>query len=117
MKVLLVEDDPVARETIKLFLQTKACDVDEASGGKQAVVEALRVQPDVILMDLMMPEMDGIEAISILKSMSWTKSIRFFAVTASENADLHAAAMEAGADVVINKPFDPDEFARLAGIG
>ncbi|MEQ8666960.1 MAG: response regulator [Rhodospirillales bacterium] len=116
MNVLLVDDDPVSRETIKLFLQTKLCHVEEAAGGKQAVIEALRVQPDLILMDLIMPDMDGVEAIRILKSMSWTKTIKFFAITASEKPDLHDAALEAGADVVLGKPFDLEEFGRLAGI-
>lgn len=112
MRVLLVEDEPVSRETIKLFLQSKSFDVYDAEGGRQAVVEALRIEPDIILMDLIMPEMDGVEAISALKSMSWTQSIRFIALTSSTDRDLHDAAMAAGADAVLMKPFDPDEFVR-----
>ena len=110
MRVLLVEDDPVSRETIRLFLQSGSLDVYEADGGRQAVVETLRVEPDIVLMDLMMPKMDGVEAITALRSMSWTESIRSIALTASTNKDLHDAAIEAGADQVLLKPFDPDDF-------
>lgn len=113
MRVLLVEDEPVSRETIKLFLQSKSFDVTEAEGGRQAVVEALRVQPEVVLMDLMMPDMDGVEAIRALKSMSWTASITFIALTASVDSDLHKEAIAAGADRVLQKPFDPDDFVLV----
>lgn len=112
MRVLLVEDEPVSRETIKLFLQSKSFDVYDAEGGRQTVVEALRVEPDIVLMDLIMPDMDGVEAIAALKSMSWTESIKFIALTASTDSELHDAAVAAGADIVLKKPFDPEEFVQ-----
>ena len=106
VSVLVVDDFPDGRELLAEYLTFKGFSVSEASGGAEAVDIARRITPDVILMDLQMPGIDGWEATRQLKADPKTKGITVVAVTARALQDDADTAREAGCDAVIVKPFD-----------
>jgi len=108
--ILIVEDDP---KTIKLFrdlLQVSRYETLEATDGKQAIDLAREKMPDLILMDIQLPVMDGLEATKILKTDPATKSIPVIALTASAMPEDHNKFMKAGGDAFITKPVDTRAF-------
>lgn len=75
MKILLVEDDPILRETYYDKFTLEKFEVITASNGKDGIIQAAKEKPDFILLDIMMPEMDGVTAFEHLKKMPETKNI------------------------------------------
>jgi two-component system cell cycle response regulator DivK len=107
MIILVAEDTDDIRLMIKIMLENKGHRVVEASDGREAVELATRVRPDVILMDLNMPVMDGIEAISCLRARPETAKMPIIAVTAhcTESA-WRRRAIAAGCLECVGKPVD-----------
>jgi len=105
LKVLIVEDIPANQDIIKLFLEPEGCQNQCVSNGREAL-DVLNTQNiDVILMDIRMPEMDGITATrEIRNSGREYKAIPIIALTADASAETNAACMAAGADIFLNKP-------------
>ena len=91
LNVLVVDDDPRSVEIIANYLELSGCTPIRTYGGKDGVATALRLQPDLIVLDLMMPDMSGFEVVEILKSDSRTSRIPVLVVTAKQivEADLH----------------------------
>lgn len=115
-KLLIADDDGEVRERIRTGLQAKF-DVIEAENGRQAVEIAQRALPDMILMDIGMPEMDGIAATESIRGISATCHIPILMLTASDTRDLRIRAFDYGADHFIAKPFDFEELtARLSSV-
>jgi DNA-binding response OmpR family regulator len=110
-RILVVEDDPVIRELIVEVLSDEGHSVIEAADGATGVHLAQSEQPNLILMDLMLPVMDGVAAIRKLKSSSETSSIRTIAMSAGTNLRSHAN--EIRADGTLAKPFDIDALLAL----
>src|SRR5205814_6801138 len=81
------------------------CTVFTAANGRSAVSKAINLDPDVIVMDLAMPYVDGFEAIRRLRESSWTRLLRVIAISAVPQTQ--AAALEAGCDAYLSKPCDP----------
>jgi CheY-like chemotaxis protein len=104
--VLVVDDSLDGREMLVEFLTFRRFQVAEARNGAEALDVARRVQPDIILMDLSMPGVDGWEATRRLKADPLTQSAVIVAVTAHAFSPEHETARAAGCDVVIAKPFD-----------
>jgi CheY-like chemotaxis protein len=103
--ILVVDDDSDAREIYSEFLKSKGCDVYIAKDGAEAVKKAADLWPNVVVMDLAMPTMDGWEAIRRLHQSSWTSMIPVIAVSAvSEGRD---AAFAVGCDAYLMKPCLP----------
>lgn len=111
-RILVVDDDPSIRMLLGEVLRDVGYDVVEAGDGLAALNLALRDQPQVILMDLRMPVLDGIEATKQLKADARTRWIRVIAMSAGYN--LRSVAGELPADSLIGKPFDLD--ALLADV-
>jgi signal transduction histidine kinase/CheY-like chemotaxis protein len=110
--VLVVEDEQNNRDMIKMLLETVLpVRVITASDGLQAI-EAAAEQPDLILLDLMLPHLDGFEVARRLKSDPRTASIPILALTALVREQDIADALAAGCDGVVIKPFDTDDLAR-----
>ena len=103
--VLVVDDDFDAREMYSEFLKSKGCDVYKARDGAEAVKKAADLWPNVIVMDLAMPHMNGWEAIRLLHQSSWTSMIPVIAVSAI--ADGRDAAFAVGCDAYLTKPCTP----------
>ena len=115
-KLLVVDDEPEIREIVREVLQDHF-DVVEAENGKQAVDLAQRSLPDMILMDVMMPEMDGIAATESIRGMLTTRHIPILMLTAANTKDYRLRAFDFGADQFIGKPFDFEELtARLLSV-
>jgi two-component system, cell cycle response regulator DivK len=108
--VLLVDDYPDAREMYAEYLEFSGFDVVEAGNGQEALDRALDRTPDVILMDLSLPVMDGWEATRQLKSALETRGIPIIALTAHAMPSDEQKAREAGCDDFDTKPI---ELARL----
>lgn len=109
--ILVVEDDCAIRNLIKTTLETKDYRYHTAINGKEAISEAVSANPDVILLDLGLPDLDGIEIIKKIRTWSLTPIIVISA--RSEDSD-KIDALDAGADDYLTKPFSVEELlARL----
>ena len=105
-KVLYVEDHPAQRDILAQMLELNGFEVDVASDGLEGVDKARSWLPDLILMDLRMPKMDGFEAIKVVRSEETTKDIPIIAISAWASAKHKERAMEAGANEHFTKPVD-----------
>lgn len=106
--VLVVEDYQDAREMYSAYLQFSGYRVAEATNGLEAIEKALELMPDIILMDLALPKIDGWEATKRLKSDDRTKHIPIVALTGHALAGFAEGAREAGCDAFVTKPCLPD---------
>lgn len=117
--VLVVEDYQDAREMYSEYLRFSGFDVIEASNGMEAIEQATVQQPDIILMDLALPKVDGWEATRQLKSDPRTKDIPVVALTGHALAGHADSAQKAGCDAFVTKPCLPDalvaEIQRMLG--
>jgi CheY-like chemotaxis protein len=102
--ILIAEDHLDSRDALRALLEAFGYQVLEAVNGRQAVEIALLHGPDLILMDIMMPELDGFEATRQLRRHRQTNAIPIIAVTAMEGA--HQLAIQAGANDYVRKPVD-----------
>jgi CheY-like chemotaxis protein len=108
-KVLIVDDEPNVRRLSRTIL-SKNFDVVEAEDGKQAIEIANTQQPDVILMDMMMPKMDGLTACHAIKKDPATKSIPVIMVTAIGFELNIKLSQQMGATGYVTKPFTPKDL-------
>jgi two-component system, cell cycle response regulator DivK len=115
--VLVVEDYQDAREMYAAYLQFSGFDVAEAANGIEAVEKTQELLPDIVLMDLALPRMDGWEATRRLKTDPRTRHIPIVALTGHALAGHAEGAREAGCDAFVTKPCLPDalvaEIKRL----
>jgi DNA-binding response OmpR family regulator len=117
LTVLIVEDDDELREILHAEFELEGLTVLTATDGSEAVTTVRRLKPDLILMDIMMPVMNGIEATEIIKSDEETKHIPIVMLTAAGNKEDIVKGLEAGAIDYITKPFFmPELKARLKAI-
>ena len=103
--ILVVEDYADTRTLMKFLLQNYGYEVIEASDGQEAVERVKNHRPDLILMDISMPVMDGLTATQIIRSIEGFGKIPIIAVTAYGKS-YYRQALEAGCDDLINKPLD-----------
>jgi EAL domain-containing protein (putative c-di-GMP-specific phosphodiesterase class I)/AmiR/NasT family two-component response regulator len=103
--VLVADDNQVNRLTVREALKEAPYELVEAADGRTAVDIAVERKPDLILMDLMMPEMDGLEATRLLKSRDETARIPVLMLTALDDTGDRISAFEAGVTGFLNKPF------------
>ena len=117
LTVLVVEDDAELREILQAEFELEGLVALTATNGSEAVTAARQLKPDLILMDVMMPVMDGIEATKIVKGNEETKHIPIIMLTAAGNKEDIVAGLEAGAIDYITKPFFmPELKARLRSV-
>lgn len=106
-KILLVDDEPEILEISRDYLKASAFDVVTASDGVQGLAAARREKPDLIVMDVMMPEMDGLE---LCKSIRRESNVPIIMLTARVEETDKLIGLEIGADDYITKPFSPREL-------
>lgn len=115
--VLVVEDDNEMRELLRVELEAEGFIVLTATNGAEAVSKARSREPDVILMDIQMPKMNGIEATRVLKEDQDTRHIPVIMVTSVEKEEGVIEGLEAGAIDYITKPFFlPELKARIGAV-
>jgi Tfp pilus assembly pilus retraction ATPase PilT/ActR/RegA family two-component response regulator len=106
-RVLVTDDEPITRMLVKLLLEQEGFEVLEATNGKQAVDIAGREHPDLLLIDLHMPTMDGYEAIATLRRNFTLSTLPIIVLTAEEGPGVEERVLQLGADDYLLKPFDP----------
>lgn len=107
IKILLVDDEPDILEIVGYNLSHEGYNIVTASNGKEAIVMAKKEHPQLIIMDVMMPEMDGIEACENIRKIPELNNIIITFLTARSEDYSQVAGFEAGADDYISKPIKP----------
>ena len=107
IKILVVDDDPDIIEILRYNLSLAGYQVKSAFNGKEAVKKAKLFLPEIILLDIMMPEMDGIEACTQIKSLPSLKKTMIIFLSARSEDFTQIAAFDAGGDDYISKPVKP----------
>ncbi len=106
MKLLTVDDSKMVHMLVKKALASYAIEVVTAGNGKEGVEKATAENPDLILMDVNMPEMDGLEALAALRAQPETAGIPVMLLTADGAAQSMEQAFESGVTKYLTKPFD-----------
>jgi len=106
-KILIVDDDPDIIEILRYNLSLAGYNVKAASNGKEAIKKAKIFIPEIILLDVMMPEMDGIEACRLIREIPSLKNSRIIFLSARNEDYTQLSAFDAGADDYISKPVKP----------
>lgn len=109
-KLLIVDDDLDTLRLVGLMLERQGYEIVAASNGHQAVMMARGEQPDLVLLDVMMPDMDGLEVTRRLRADESTRSIPIIMFTAKSQVDDKILGFEAGADDYVTKPTQPREL-------
>jgi pilus assembly protein CpaE len=109
-KILVVDDDTDSLKLIGLTLQRQGFEIVAANTGKQAMEKALSDRPDLVILDVMMPDMDGTEVCRQLRTNPATKAISIIMFSAKAMVDDKVAGFEAGADDYLTKPTHPAEL-------
>ncbi|MBT7430171.1 MAG: response regulator transcription factor [Ilumatobacter sp.] len=113
-RILAVEDDERIRSAVKLALEDEGWIVDEAESGEEAIEKFKRSTPDVVLIDIMLPGIDGFE---LCRTLRRTSDVPVVMVTARNDTHDIVAGLEAGADDYLTKPFAPKELsARIRAL-
>lgn len=103
-KILLIEDQPQMRENVALILELNGFDVTTAADGRQGVVKARAERPDLILCDVMMPELDGYGVLHLLRKEESMRAVPFIFLTAKGEKQEQRTGMNLGADDYLTKP-------------
>lgn len=110
--ILVVDDDEDLVQALEFSLRQENYNVVQAQNGAEAVIKAFDLQPDLILLDIMMPNLDGLTACRGIKNMEETKETPVVMLTAKEDVETIKAAFKAGANDYIVKPFGMDKVLK-----
>jgi len=110
--ILVCEDDPIHRELIRASLARGPYTIYEIEDGRHLVEAAKSTRPDLVMLDLRMPEADGIELLAALRSDPEVGDVPVLVLTGAVRQTDRDAADRAGADLFLAKPFSPRELAR-----
>ena len=121
-RILVADDDPSILRLLQLNFELEGFEVHTASDGEEALVKARSASPDVIVLDVMMPGLDGLEVCRRLKEDGAMRTVPIILLTALGQERERREGMAVGASEYVMKPFDPDSLIRvvkgtLAGAG
>jgi class 3 adenylate cyclase len=114
-KVLIVDDEPIARESLEALLAGEAYDLYFAGSGAEGLAKATAVRPDAVLLDVMMPGMDGFETIKALKADPATADIPVIFISALGQIEDKVRGFQSGAVDYVSKPFQKEEVLARVG--
>jgi two-component system, OmpR family, phosphate regulon response regulator PhoB len=114
-KILVVEDHPTVREVLRTLLGMEDFEVAVAPNGEAGLALADILQPDVVILDVMMPGLNGYEVCRAIKARS--EDTRIVMVTARSSEEDERTGREAGADAYLRKPFSPLDILEAVGVG
>ena len=116
-KVLIIDDNAEARAALEALLLSESYDLSFATNGMDGIAMAVSLRPDVILLDVMMPKMDGFEVSRRIRAIPDIAEIPIILVTALDDQESRITGLRAGADDFVNKPYNSVElFTRLQTI-
>jgi two-component system cell cycle response regulator DivK len=110
--ILVIEDYSDSRTLLSAWLRGKGYKVVEAKDGREGLLQANRVNPDLILMDLTLPQIDGIEATRQIRTRNLLKHTPIFAISAYATREVKADAVAAGCTEMFSKPLDLDALLK-----
>jgi CheY-like chemotaxis protein len=111
-RVLVIDDEPDVRWLLRMSLERAGHEVIDAEDGLRGIALATKQRPEIIVLDLMMPVMDGYEVLAELAKDPRTASVPVVVLSARAIPDEAERAVEAGARLFLEKPFDPDLLTR-----
>jgi len=109
-KILVADDEPIGRQLLEAILVPEGYNIAFASDGEEALIAVSNELPDIILLDVMMPKLDGFEVCRILRQQEKTAHIPIYLITALDDRDSRLRGIDAGAFDYISKPFDRVEI-------
>ncbi len=112
-RVVLVDDEANIRETVAFILDAEGIEVETASDGVEGLSAVKRLRPKVVLLDVMMPRMDGYEVCRSIRSNADLGGVFVLILTAKGQKADELKAMEVGADLYLSKPFDDEVVLRV----
>ena len=115
-KVLLVDDDPLFLRYLTRLFPRKEYEVVTVSSGKEALEQARRLRPDLVILDLDMADLDGIETCKLLKAEEATRQIAVIILTAMESLELNQMAFDAGAQAMVLKSMNRERLLNIVEV-
>jgi DNA-binding response OmpR family regulator len=112
LSVLVVDDDPVILRLLEVNFQLEGIDVTTACDGEEGVDRARRIDPDVVISDIMMPKVNGLELLAMLRDDPATSALPVILLSAKAQAADVQRGLELGAADYVTKPFDPLELIQ-----
>lgn len=106
-KILIVEDQEDILEVIRITLELEDFDLHAAADGEEGLSTALKIRPDLVLSDVMMPGMDGLQLCKRIKAEQSLKRTRVILLSARGQGSDRKAGLDAGADAYLTKPYSP----------
>lgn len=114
VRVLVVDDDPTIRDVLRVMLGFEGCQVVDAPDGESALVMSAAIRPDVVILDVTMPGINGFEVCRQLKASPVPP--RVVMLTARDHPEDERLGLDAGADAYLRKPFSPLEVLDMVGL-
>lgn len=111
-KILMVDDDKLVTDLLEKLLKADGYQTVTVNDSTQAIDVAQKENPDLVLLDLMMPQPDGFRVCRMLREVPEFKKLPIIIVTALDDSDSRAVAFGAGANDYLTKPFHPDELSE-----
>lgn len=112
-RIIVCDDEPHILEGLRYLLRGADRQINVASSGKEALQRIAEQKPDLLITDIMMPEMSGLEVVSILRGQDTTKDLPIIILTAKGQAQDAAMAQQVWGATVVAKPFNPQELKQL----
>jgi diguanylate cyclase (GGDEF)-like protein len=114
-RILVIDDDPDIVQFVRMNLELEGYEVESATGGAEGLAAALGSPPDLVLLDILMPDIDGLDLLNRLQLTPATSNVAVVLLTARTEASDRVRGLELGADDYITKPFDIEELVARVG--